>query len=92
MASPQWKGHPDYIIPEEDLPDIDVLTTIDHPHFALIHLKSVAKDILKAKEAELVRIIEQPIKGSTNELIAKAKIPKTPKFDNVASITTPESP
>jgi hypothetical protein len=31
-----------------------------------------------------------PIKGSLPELLAKAKIPKTPKFDNVARMPAPE--
>jgi hypothetical protein len=36
MAGPQWKGYPDYVTAEEDLPDFDDMTTIDHPHFAQI--------------------------------------------------------
>jgi hypothetical protein len=38
----------------------------------------------------LVRLIEQPIKGILHELLGKAKIPKAPKFDNVARIQTPD--
>jgi hypothetical protein len=76
MAIPQWNGHSDYIIAEEDLPDFYDLTTIDHPHFSFIILISVAKDIEKAKKAELVWLNEQPIKGSLYELLAKAKIPR----------------
>jgi hypothetical protein len=34
-------------------PDFDDLSTIDHPHFALILLKSLAKDIEKKKGMEL---------------------------------------
>jgi hypothetical protein len=52
MAGPQWTDHPDYIMAEEDLPNFDYLTTIDHPHFALILLKSLAKDIAKNKGME----------------------------------------
>jgi hypothetical protein len=51
MAGPQWKDHPDYIA-EEDLPNFDDLNTIDHPHFALILLKSIAKDIEKMNRME----------------------------------------
>jgi hypothetical protein len=46
---PQWKGNPDYIMSEEDLPDFDNLTTIDHPHFALILLKVLVR-ILKGRK------------------------------------------
>jgi hypothetical protein len=52
--------------------------------------KSIAKDLEKAKEAELLRLNEQPIKGSLHELLASAKPPKTPTFDNVALILTPD--
>jgi hypothetical protein len=53
MAGPQWKGHPDYVIAQEDLPDFDDLTSIDHPHFSLILLNKLAKDIEKKKEIQL---------------------------------------
>jgi hypothetical protein len=53
MAGPQWKGHPHYIIAQEDLPELDDLTSIDHPHFSLILLNKLAKDIEKEKEVQL---------------------------------------
>jgi hypothetical protein len=53
MNGTKRKVHPDCVIAEEDLPDFDDLTTIDHPHFALILLKSLAKDIEKKKGMEL---------------------------------------
>jgi hypothetical protein len=33
---------------------------------------------------ELEKVRSMPIKGNLHELLAKAKIPKAPKFDNVA--------
>jgi hypothetical protein len=65
MAGPQWKDHPHYIIAEEDLPNFDDLTTIDHPHFDLILLKSLSKDI----EMELEKLRSMPIKGGLHELL-----------------------
>jgi hypothetical protein len=50
MAGPQWKYHPDYIIAQEDLPDLDDLPENRHPHFALIFLTSFMKLIAKDKE------------------------------------------
>jgi hypothetical protein len=38
----------------------------------------------------MVRLNAQPIKGSLHELLAKSNVPKTPKFDNVACIPTPD--
>jgi hypothetical protein len=90
MAGPQWKGHSDYFIVEEDLTDFYDLTTIDHPHFALKLLKSLAMDIEKKKGMELENLSSIPIKGSLHELLAKSKTTQTPKFDNVARIPTPD--
>jgi hypothetical protein len=53
MAGPQWKEHPHDINTEEDLPNFDDLTNIDHPHFDLILLKSLSKDIEKKKGMKL---------------------------------------
>jgi Zn-finger nucleic acid-binding protein len=39
---------------------------------------------------ELEKLRSIPIKGSLDELLAKSKIPKTPNFDNVARIPTPD--
>jgi hypothetical protein len=90
MAGPPWKDHPDYILAEEDIPHFDDLATIDHPQFALILLKSLAKDIEKKKGMKLEKLEPMPIKGSLHEIPAKAKIPKTPKFDNVARMPAPD--
>jgi hypothetical protein len=90
MAGPQWKGHPDYVITEEDLPNFDDLTTIDHTHFALILLKSLGKDIEKKKGIELEKLRSKTINRSLHEFLVKAKNLKTPKFDNVARIPTPD--
>jgi hypothetical protein len=73
MTGPQWKDHPEYIIAEKDLPNFDDLSTIDYPHFALILLKRLAKDIVKKKGMELDNLRPMPIKGSLNELLAKAQ-------------------
>jgi hypothetical protein len=73
MAGPQWKGHPDYIIAEEDLPDFDDLATLDHAHFALILLKSLATDTEKKKGMELEKLRTIPLKGSLHELLAQSK-------------------
>jgi hypothetical protein len=62
MACPQWKDHPDYIIAVEDLFNFDDLTTIDHPHFALILLKMLAKDIEKNNGTELEKLKPMSIK------------------------------
>jgi hypothetical protein len=67
MAGTQWKYHPHCIIAEEDLPNFDDLTTIDHPHFDIIGLKSLSKDIEKSIEMELEKLISMPIKGSLHE-------------------------
>jgi hypothetical protein len=53
MADTQWKDHTDYIISAEDLLDFDDLICVDHHHFALIHLKCLAKYIAKEKEVEI---------------------------------------
>jgi hypothetical protein len=90
MAGPQWKDHPHYIIAEEDLPNFDDLTTIYHPHFDLILAKILYKDIEKNKGIELEKLRSMPMKGSLHELLAKAKIPKGPNFDNVAHIPAPD--
>jgi N12 class adenine-specific DNA methylase len=66
------------------------VTTIDHPHFALILLKSLAKDIEKKNGMELETLRLSPIKVSLHELLVKAKNTKTPKFDNDARIPTPD--
>jgi hypothetical protein len=90
LAIPHWKDHPEYIIGEEDLTNFADLTTIEHPHFDLILFKSLAKDIEKKKGRELEMLKKIPIKESLHELLAKAKIPKTPKFDNVACMPAPD--
>jgi hypothetical protein len=90
MAGPQWKDHPHYILAEEDLPNFDDLTTIDHPNIDLILLKSLSKDIEKKKGMELENLRSIPTKGSLHELLAKAKFPKAPKFDNVAHMPAPD--
>jgi hypothetical protein len=86
IASPEWKDHPHYIIAQEDLPDFDDLTPVDHPHFALLLLTSIAKDLEKKKTLELQGLRPLPIKGSLHELCGKAKISMKPKFENVAPI------
>jgi hypothetical protein len=65
MAGPQWKAHLDYIIAEEVLPDF--ITTIEHPHFALILLKSLDKDIEKKNGMELEKLRSIRIKGSLHD-------------------------
>jgi hypothetical protein len=90
MAGPQWKDHPHYIIFEKDLPNFDHLTTIYHPHFDLILLKSLSKHIEMEKGMELEKLRSMPLKGSLHELLANAKIPKAPKFDNVARMPAPD--
>jgi hypothetical protein len=90
MAGRQWQDHPDYIIAEEDLPNFDALTTIVHHHFALILLKRLAKDNDNKKGMELEKLKPMPNKGSLHELLANTKIPKTLKFDNVASMPAPD--
>jgi hypothetical protein len=99
MAGQKWKGHPHYVIVQEALLDLDELTSIDHPHFGLILIKSLAKDLgkdsfdqplKKTKSTELRRLSGIQIKGSLHELCEKAKIPKTPNFHNVARIPAPD--
>jgi hypothetical protein len=42
------------------------------------------------KRSKLNKIRSLPIKGSVHELRVRAKSPKTPQFDNVAHIPTPD--
>jgi hypothetical protein len=44
----------------------------------------------KMKGMELEKLRPMPIKGSLHELLAKAKIPKAPNFDNVARMPAPD--
>jgi hypothetical protein len=46
QAHPKWKDHPDYMISQNYLPDIDGVSDIDH-HFAIILLKSLKKSLDK---------------------------------------------
>jgi N12 class adenine-specific DNA methylase len=48
-------------------------------------------DIEKKKGMEFEKLRSIPIKASLHELLAKAKISKTPKFDNAARTPTPDS-
>jgi hypothetical protein len=71
----QWKGHPDNVNAEEDLPNFDKLTTIDHTLFALILLKSLAKDLAEEKEVEL--------QYEKEKVRAKAEAEQITKYDNL---------
>jgi hypothetical protein len=51
-AGPQRKHHSQYITAQEDLPDFDDLTDIDHPHFSLILLNRLTKPIEKEVDLE----------------------------------------
>jgi hypothetical protein len=73
IAVPQWKGHLDDVIAEEDLSNFDNLTTIDHPHFALILLKRLAKDLEKEKKVESVYDTEKVCAKTEAKQITKRR-------------------